>query len=211
MNKCNLIGKKFGRLTVVNVVGRDKVGKQVWLCKCDCGNELKVNTSSLNSGNTKSCGCIGREKTIERSTKHGLCRERVYKIWVMIRQRCNNESNNWYSRYGGRGIKICEEWDNDFMSFYNWSMENGYKKHLSIDRIDNDLGYYPENCRWADWEQQANNQKRIRQYTYKGVTDTITYLCERFGKRKGVVRNRLLRGYTIEEAMEMQLWGKRNE
>ena len=209
MNKQDLTGKRFTRLTVIKQNGV-KNQKQVWLCRCDCGKEINVSTSSLNYGNSKSCGCIGSEKTILRSTKHGLCHSNIYKVWSAMRQRCNNENSKDYYLYGAKGIKVCKDWEDDFMSFYNWSIENGYDEKLTIDRIDNDKGYYPENCRWADLKTQANNQKRIKKYTYKGVTDTITYLSEMFNVRKETVRNRVMRGYTIDQAIEMSLWGKRN-
>lgn len=137
--------------------------------KCYCGNEFDALTDNIKKGNTTSCGCHKKEII----TKHGLVNHRLYKIWQGILQRCLNSKSIAYKKYGLRGIIICKEWDNDFMSFYNWALENGYSDNLSIDRIDNDGNYEPSNCRWTTKIIQAQNTTRIRINNtsgYRGVT-----------------------------------------
>ena len=142
--------------------------------KCGfCGNNFRADTNNIKSGNTKSCGCHNKRRTKEVNTKHGLRSTRLYVIWANIKDRILNSKHKQYNDYGGRGITICEEWKNDFMSFYDWSILNGYEenKGLSIDRIDNDVGYCPENCRWTTKTIQSRNQRipKNNKSGYKGV------------------------------------------
>ena len=155
--KEDLTGKKFGNLTVISK--KCNKNKNVyWNCICECGNNVEVKTSELNRGSTVSCGCYSKNRFIKENTKHDKSNTRLYKIWYGMKRRCYEEKNESYPRYGGRGITICKEWLDDFMSFYNWSMENGYSDKLSIDRIDNDGNYEPNNCRWATNSVQSRNQ-----------------------------------------------------
>lgn len=151
----DLVGKKFNKLTVLKYDHQNKRKSYVWECICDCGNKKYVITSSLISGSVKSCGCIKSE----RIYKHGYFGTRLYGIWGSIKNRCNNKKHVHYKNYGERGITICEEW-NDFIVFKNWAESNGYSDKLSIDRIDNNKGYYPENCKWSTSKEQCNNTRR---------------------------------------------------
>ena len=159
--KRDKIGMKFGRLTVIDVAKpyvspRGEKSKQ-WLCKCECGNEIVVRGCMLTSGNTQSCGCLRKDVSAKRMYVHGCTHTRLYNIWKLIKSRCLNPNNRRFDRYGGRGITLCEEWMR-YPPFRDWAIENGYDGELSIDRINNDDGYYPHNCRWANMFIQANNK-----------------------------------------------------
>ena len=153
----DLTGKKYGMITVIRRSEKTGNGKKptvLWECVCDCGKEMLVSSSALLTGHTVSCGC--------KKIKHGFShKERLYNTWKCMRQRCNNPNNTSYEHYGGRGISICDEW-NDYVNFRNWAYANGYDDTLSIDRINNDGNYEPSNCRWVNNEIQTNNQSRNR-------------------------------------------------
>lgn len=152
-----LKNQRFGRLVVLEKIG--VVNHRVlWKCVCDCGNECNATSHDLTSGKKKSCGCLKREKTIETFTTHGLSKERIHKEWRGILHRCKNPSASHYENYGGRGITVCDEWKEDFMAFYEWSMQNGYADNLTLDRKDNDKGYSPDNCRWVTHMENCHNR-----------------------------------------------------
>ena len=154
------IGRRYGKLTVI---AYDKSVKEnlYFICKCDCGNIKSIQKGGLVRGAATSCGC----KLIERNTKHNLSRTRLYRVFRDMKNRCYNKNSPDYKNYGGRGIKICDEWLNDFTAFNKWAFENGYdenapKMACTIDRINNDLGYSPENCRWVDIATQNRNKRQ---------------------------------------------------
>ena len=160
-------GERFGRLTVISrsenrIFPNGKTGT-AYLCRCDCGNEKVILTTTLQSGKTRSCGCLQEEARSDAHTKHRLCDHRLYNIWTNMKQRCFNSKNGDFKNYGGRGITICDEWLNNFSAFYEWAMVSGYEASLSIDRIDVNGNYEPSNCRWATALEQRHNRRDMKE------------------------------------------------
>ncbi len=168
-----------------------------WRCVCDCGKECDVHSHALVSGHTKSCGCYMRLHP--SSVTHGLSKTREHYLWKGLRQRCLNPKAGNYYRYGGRGIKVCQEWD-DFTNFYKWCQESGYKHGLTLDRIDNDGDYSPSNCRWVDKTVQANNKSNNKKVQYKGKIVSLMELERITGIDHRTIGYRLTRGWTVEQA-----------
>lgn len=193
----NLIGNKYGRLTVIKDDGVIN-DKRYYLCKCECGNQVSIRSDSLISGRTRSCGCLAVEAG-ENSRKHGMSNTRLYRIYRKMKERCYKKKSLKYYRYGARGITICDEWLNDFESFKNWALENGYQDTLSIDRINNDGNYEPANCRWATNKEQSNNTCRNRYLEYQGVIKTLTQWCELYNLNYNTVRGWLRKNKTLED------------
>ena len=189
-NTIDMTGFEFNGCKVIERAGSENK-RAVWLCECFCGNRFIERGSRIRNGSKKSCGCLWKKKTIDRNTTHNKSRTRLYNIWCGMKARCNNPNNPAYDRYGGRGIKICEEWNNSFENFYDWSKENGYSKELTIDRIDNDRGYSPDNCRWADYYIQGRNKRNNKVINYKGKLRTRAEISEMTGLSYGTIRRRV--------------------
>lgn len=196
----DLTGQCFNHLTVIRYIGQ-KNGRTMWLCKCDCGNEVEVDSSSLKSGNTTACGCRQSEAWGSALT-HGKSGTRIYRIWRAMKERCYNPNNSAYHNYGARGITICKEWLDDFMNFYNWSMVNGYRDDLSIDRKDNNGNYEPSNCRWATDKEQGNNTRRNHFVTVNGETHSISQWAEICGVKYSVLYGKIYSGKDIKGLVE---------
>ena len=183
---------KFGRLTVLRRAGSTKRGQAQWLCQCDCGSDPKVIVGScLRNGHTQSCGCIHKEGLSNLRATHRESHTRLYNIWKSIKARCYNSNNHAYDRYGGRGIVMCDEWKHNYVSFRDWALDNGYDNSLSIDRIDVNGIYSPQNCRWADDYMQANNKRDNHNIEINGEVKTMKEWCDHFGTRYGLVRDRI--------------------
>lgn len=197
----DISGKRFGRLTAIKYIGKSKGKQTLWECKCDCGNIAIVHHQNLKSGHTSSCGCYNSEVASEREKEHGQSGTRLYNIWHDMIYRCYNGNHRSYKDYGGKGIIVCNEWKDDFEAFRNWAIENGYKENLSIDRIDTNKNYCPENCRWATNIQQANNTSRNLIFTVDGYTDTLDNLCRKYDIPYSLAHSRVYRNWDIKKAL----------
>lgn len=188
----DLTGKKFNHLLVLRRSDDRGYGKKPvvkWDCLCDCGKRAVIKSDSLLSGHTKSCGC--------RKVKHGFSnKERLYDTWKNMRRRCSDPNNKRWLQYGGRGISICEEWD-DYKVFREWAMNNGYTDELTIDRMDVDGNYNPDNCRWATEKVQANNTSRNRYFEYQGEKFSMSELADLLGITYATLQHRVEREQNI--------------
>jgi hypothetical protein len=198
MKALNLAGQRFGRLVVTEKVCT-VVGGSKWRCKCDCGNEAVVWAGNLKRGRTRSCGCYHAERLHIDSRTHGMTRTRIYRIWSGMLNRCYNPNNQAYSLYGARGIGVCERW-HTFENFLADMGEN-YRSDLTIDRIDNDGSYEPENCRWADWKTQARNKSNNRLVVIDGEMASVAEHAERYGTNWRIIQTREQAGWSIEAAI----------
>ena len=196
----DLIGKKYGRLNVVEYAGKNHRGKSMWECQCDCGNSRMVLGSRLTSGHTTSCGCYVAELTKERFTTHGMSKTRLFTIWQGVLKRCNNEVSKGYKYYGAKGIRICKEW-HKFEPFRDWAINNGYSESLTLDRIDNDGNYCPDNCRWVDMRIQERNTSRNKYITFRGETRCLMEWAEKLNMNYRTLQYRICTsGWSIERA-----------
>ena len=199
-SKKDLTKMKFGRLTVLERVS--KMGEHAkYRCKCDCGTTIIVEGGNLVTGATKSCGCIRSEMVTASSTKHGGRKTKLYKVWRNMLNRCNNPKNKEYHCYGGRGIKVCPEWATDFSAFRDWALSNGYHESLTIERIDVNAGYFPENCMWADRYIQSRNRTNNRKISFQGRTMILVDWAKETGFSESTIRRRLNRGWSVERAL----------
>lgn len=208
----DISGQKFGRLTAVKYIGKDKNRNAKWLFRCDCGNECISLVYNVKTGSTSSCGCYAKEKAASQSEKaaaraaqmritHGQTGTRLYRIYYAMINRCYNPQTPFYKRYGGRGIAVCDDWRNDFQAFFSWACSNGYADDLSIDRIDNDKGYSPDNCRWATRLEQARNTRTNVYFVIHGKRMTMAEIEREFCINHSTFRRRLKRGVSPENAI----------
>ena len=200
----DITGERFGKLIAVEDLGFDKRSQRLYEFLCDCGCYTVKQAKEVTRGKSSSCGCGIVEGVKTANTKHGMTGTSLYSRYRGMIKRCTVESDPNYGNYGGRGINICSEWlgEGGFDSFARWSLENGYKRELSLDRIDNDKGYGPTNCRWTDRRTQVNNRRVSHVITYKGETLALTEWAEKFGLRYDSLWKRLYKyGYSFEDAV----------
>ena len=208
MIKNDLTNKTFGRLTVLKESDtRSKQGYVQWVCRCECGNTIIVSSYSLTSGNTKSCGCLQKEivtnRNMSRSRYSSVDRQtRLYKIWKGMHARTSYESQASYRDYGARGIKVCDDWADDYTKFRDWALDHGYDDNLTIDRVDVNDDYTPDNCKWSTRKEQNNNQRSNIQLTYNGETHTAAQWAEMIGVSKDCIYKRIQKGYEIERILK---------
>lgn len=209
-DKQEWIGKKFGRLTVKEIIRvQDSAGRWGWrwICDCDCGNTITATPSRLVCGGQESCSQC--KSNLHKCIKHGESHTKLFYTWCRMRNRCNNPKDKRYAQYGGRGIKVCDEWNNDYEPFAKWSRENGYSEELSIDRIDNDGNYCPDNCRWADDKTQQRNKSTNHYVEIDGEKKALSEWCEIYGADYSIVHSRITyRHWEPKRALETPSGGK---
>ena len=195
---CNLIGDRFGRLTVISKNGKTKWGNITWKCVCDCGKTVIIPGGRLKSGHTKSCGCLAYDMHVKQLETHGYTtggRPRTLTIWCGMKARCLNPKSISYRNYGARGISICREWLS-FKAFHEWAIANGYSDGLQLDRIDNDGDYCPSNCRWVTRTENARNTRATHLITLNGKTQCAAAWIEELGISKSTFYEALRKGQT---------------
>jgi hypothetical protein len=188
----DLTGKRFGKLVVLGLDDRG-TRKTYWVCQCDCGKVKSVRSDALQCGAIRSCGCLKKEQdriNLTANHSHKQSNTRIYRIWQGVKKRCESQSDARYMRYGGRGIKVCEEWKNSFETFFEWALNNGYTDSLTIDRIDNNGNYCPENCRWVDIKTQCNNRESNIKIKIGNTTKSLLEWCEIFNVDYSAVNER---------------------
>ena len=204
------IGQKFNRLTVIAFERLHyKHGTHInWIVRCDCGTLKSVAPYRILNGNTKSCGCLKSENTIAYNKtakkKHGGRNERLYRIWRSMKERCFCETSKDYNNWGGRGIVVCDEWKDDYAEFRNWALANGYEDDLTIDRIDVDGNYCPQNCRWVDWRTQSSNRQTTMRFAVNGEIKTLPELADEYGIKYTTLYQRVCKyHWSIEKALSV--------
>lgn len=196
--RADIVNQRFGRWTVINFYDV-KQGNSRWVCKCDCGSIKIVSLCSLRKGESKSCGCLWQENHKKYGLKHGGCNTRLYQIWTDMKHRCNNPNESGYKYYGGKGIKVCEAWLNDFVAFRDWALSHGYRDDLTIDREDSNKDYYPENCRWITMKENMDRSRRH----YEGTAINIkNNECERFDSLVEFARNHGFSPHSVQCAVK---------
>jgi hypothetical protein len=189
-------GQRFGRYVVVR-----REDCRSWVCQCDCGTIKTVYGASLVKGKTS--GCIKCRPKPVGSFTHGCEPLSLYQVWLGMRDRCRNPRSDSYERYGARGISVCPEWDSDFVPFRDWALAHGYRKGLTIDRVDNNSGYRPCNCRWATVAEQSINKRSTRRVEYRGVLTPIATLAQAHNIPIETLYGRIRNRWVIEDALSL--------
>jgi hypothetical protein len=198
------IGKVFGRLKVLSVHSvRNK--RSYYECACNCGKTIVTRSDALKAGRTKSCGCLKKESSIQNGKNkrtHGMTNTRIHRIWLGVKSRCNNTNDTAFKDYGQKGITVCEEWENDFSLFLDWSISNGYNDGLTLDRKNPLKNYSPDNCRWATQKQQANNRTNNKHLVLKGIKRTVSEWEDISGVNRTTILHRYKKGLSDDEILQ---------
>lgn len=208
--KNDLTGQRFGRLTVIGLDESKGTRRTYYYCQCECGKVKSIRGDGLKAGAVRSCGCMKLEQdriNLEANHSHKMSHTRPYEIWQGMKGRCYNPYDSRYHRYGARGITVCDEWKDNFAAFYDWAIKNGYADNLTIDRIDNDKGYSPDNCRWATMKEQSRNRSTNINIRIGNTTKTLTEWCEIFNVNSKTVYARYYRGNarTIDDLFNLEI------
>lgn len=191
---------KFDKLTPIECFSRGENKSALWRCRCDCGSEIVITASALKQNRPHSCQSCKSAKMWNTRQSHRESKSRLYRIYYNMRKRCENENAVNYHNYGARGITVCDEWKS-YSNFSTWAKNNGYTDELTLERVNGDKGYSPENCRWATYKEQANNTRQNRYFTFNGETLTLTEWSARLGISKNTISQRLKYGWSVEEAL----------
>ena len=204
----DITNQRFGKLVALKRSSKTKCGKWKWLCKCDCGNYKEIDIHNLlrkdkNHTSTKTCGKCKKSMVGKKCYKHGMSKTRLYQCYKLMKNRCYNINNIRYYLYGGRGIKVCDEWLGEFgsINFIEWSLNNGYDDNLTLDRIDNNKDYSPENCRWATRKQQSNNLRANRKFSINGKEYTISQISDEYNIPYKTLYGRIRNNWSIEKCI----------
>ncbi|PFZ08422.1 hypothetical protein COL60_16480 [Bacillus pseudomycoides] len=207
-----VVGETINRLTALRRHGTSSRGAVLWEFQCTCGNRCIKEGRLVRSGNAKSCGCLVAEHAKKLNYKHGFGRTKLYSVYKAMIGRCNNHKDKAFKNYGERGIQVTKEWLDDFIVFREWALQNGYKEGLSIDRIDVEKGYSPDNCRWVTREVQANNKRNNIFIRYKGKEQTLKQWCRELNLSYSAIQTSIIRGYySPTEALEKQIRKRKEE
>ena len=202
----DLSGKIFGRLEVIEraetKIEDNGKHRAMWRCKCKCGNEIVVRSDHLSMGRISSCGCLKKEIVSDKQKVHGESKTKLYGVWCAMKRRCYNKNTKFYGDYGRRGILVCDEWKDDYEAFRKWMLDNGYHDGLTIDRIDNNRGYSPDNCRIVTMKEQGNNRRSNVLYTSNGETHNLKQWSEITGINYKTLHNRIRTGWKFEDAIK---------
>lgn len=192
-------GKRYGRLTVLEKA-KSENGIVLWKCLCDCGEITYVRSNNLQSGGVKSCGCL--RKTSLPTLRHNMSKNRLYHTWASMKARCNCATHKSYKDYGGRGIAVCDEWNNSFDTFMAWALSSGYSDNMTIERKDVNCGYCPENCIWISSDMQAQNRRSCKFFSYNGKRQNLMQWCNELNLSYKQVHNRIYKlGWNFERAI----------
>lgn len=197
----DLTGMRFGKLIVVKKLKINPHREMEWLCLCDCGNEYVSTSNRLTTGKTTCCHSCAMKKISDTNKKHGCEPRKLWNMFQNMKTRCYNKKYFLYHRYGGRGITVCDEWKNDFIAFRKWAFDTGWDESLTLDRIDNDKGYCPENCKWSSVREQANNRSTNVYLEHNGQKDTLANWSRRLNIPYHVLQARLYKGLPDDQIL----------